>query len=48
MSELKIPKGYKPALNLYETQKVIKTVKDCFQGLLSICAAFCRSGFGTQ
>ena len=35
MSELKIPEGYQPALNLYDTQIAIKTVKDFFQTLLA-------------
>lgn len=35
MSKCIIPDGYKPELNLYETQKGIKTVKDFFQNLLS-------------
>ncbi len=30
-----IPEGYVSALNLYDTQKAIKKVKDTFQGLLS-------------
>lgn len=35
MSNTVIPKGYKPQLNLHETQEAIKVVKDEFQGLLS-------------
>ncbi len=35
MSKLVIPKNYKSALNLYETQVAIKTVKDFFQSLLA-------------
>lgn len=35
MEHLIIPKEYKSALNLYETQVAIKTVKDFFQNLLS-------------
>ncbi len=35
MSEIKIPKNYHSALNLHDTQVAIKTVKDCFQTLLS-------------
>lgn len=35
MSELNIPKDYKSALNLYNTQIAIKTVKDFFQKNLS-------------
>ena len=31
----KFPKDYKPALDLHDTQIAIKTVKDCFQSLLS-------------
>ena len=32
---LYIPEGYKSSLNLYETQKTIKTIKDFFQNKLS-------------
>ena len=35
MSELIFPSNYKSELNLYQTQIAIKTVKDCFQTLLS-------------
>ncbi len=35
MGQISIPKGYKSALSLHETQIAIKTVKDCFQDLLS-------------
>lgn len=35
MSKMNIPNGYKSALNLYETQIAIKTVKDFFQRLLA-------------
>ena len=35
MKELKLPKGYKSELNLYDTQIAIKTVKDFFQTLLA-------------
>lgn len=35
MSKLVIPKNYKSALNLHDTQIGIKTVKDFFQGLLA-------------
>jgi len=35
MGKTVIPKGYKPALNLHETQIAIKDVKDIFQSLLS-------------
>lgn len=35
MEHLIIPKDYKSALNLYETQVAIKTVKDFFQNLLA-------------
>ena len=35
MSEIKIPEGYKSALDLKETQIAIKQVKDFFQGQLS-------------
>ncbi|MCR4587115.1 MAG: aspartate--ammonia ligase [Lachnospiraceae bacterium] len=35
MGQITIPKGYKSALSLHETQIAIKTVKDCFQDLLS-------------
>jgi len=35
MGKLIIPEGYKSELNLYDTQKGIKTVKDFFQNLLS-------------
>ena len=35
MSNLQMPKNYKSALNLYETQVPIKTVKDFFQSLLA-------------
>lgn len=35
MSKITIPEGYKSELNLYDTQKGIKTVKDFFQSLLS-------------
>lgn len=35
MENLKIPKGYRSALTLHETQIGIKTVKDFFQGLLA-------------
>lgn len=34
-STFKIPEGYKSELNLYDTQKGIKTVKDFFQNLLA-------------
>ena len=35
MSNFNIPKNYKSELNLYETQRAIKTVKDFFQTLLA-------------
>lgn len=35
MNNLSIPKDYKSALNLHDTQIAIKTVKDFFQGLLA-------------
>lgn len=35
MSTFNIPEGYKSQLNLYDTQKGIKTVKDFFQNLLA-------------
>jgi aspartate--ammonia ligase len=35
MAQTIIPKGYKPALNLHETQIAIKEVKDVFQELLT-------------
>lgn len=35
MSEIKLPKGYRSELNLYDTQIAIKTVKDFFQTLLA-------------
>ncbi len=35
MEHLKIPKNYRSALNLYDTQIGIKTVKDYFQGQLA-------------
>ncbi len=35
MGQITIPKNYKSALSLHETQIAIKTVKDCFQNLLS-------------
>lgn len=35
MNNLSIPKNYKSALNLHDTQIAIKTVKDFFQGLLA-------------
>ncbi|MCR5715754.1 MAG: aspartate--ammonia ligase [Lachnospiraceae bacterium] len=35
MSQMKIPKNYHSAMNLHDTQVAIKTVKDCFQTLLS-------------
>ena len=35
MENLKIPKNYKSALDLHDTQVGIKTVKDFFQGMLS-------------
>ena len=35
MEHLIIPEGYKPDLNLYDTQIGIKTVKDFFQSLLT-------------
>jgi len=35
MSNINIPSDYKSALNLYETQIAIKTVKDFFQNLLA-------------
>ncbi len=35
MEHLIIPEGYEPALNLYDTQIAIKTVKDFFQSLLA-------------
>ncbi len=35
MSKINIPKNYKSALNLYDTQIGIKTVKDFFQNLLA-------------
>lgn len=35
MSEIKLPEGYQPELNLYDTQIAIKTVKDFFQTLLA-------------
>ena len=34
MKQLIIPENYRPALNLYDTQAGIKTVKDFFQNLL--------------
>lgn len=36
MKQLIIPENYRPALNLYDTQAGIKTVKDFFQNLLSL------------
>ncbi len=35
MSKLIVPNNYQSALNLYQTQVAIKTVKDCFQNLLA-------------
>ena len=35
MGKINIPKNYKSALNLYDTQIGIKTVKDFFQNLLA-------------
>lgn len=35
MENLIIPKNYESALNLHDTQVAIKTVKDCFQHLIS-------------
>lgn len=35
MNNLSIPRDYKSALNLHDTQVAIKTVKDFFQGLLA-------------
>lgn len=35
MDNLIIPKDYQPDLDLHDTQVAIKTVKDCFQNLLS-------------
>ncbi len=35
MEHLRIPDGYKPQLDLHDTQVAIKTVKDFFQNLLS-------------
>lgn len=35
MSDLKFPEGYQSALNLYDTQIAIKSVKDFFQTLLA-------------
>ncbi len=35
MGKTMIPDGYKPALNLHDTQIAIKTVKDAFQSLLT-------------
>ncbi|MBR5896956.1 MAG: aspartate--ammonia ligase [Lachnospiraceae bacterium] len=35
MQKTLIPEGYKPALNLHDTQIAIKTVKDAFQSLLA-------------
>ncbi|MCR5311723.1 MAG: aspartate--ammonia ligase [Lachnospiraceae bacterium] len=35
MEKTYIPKGYKPELNLHDTQVAIKTVKDAFQPILS-------------
>ena len=35
MHKTLIPEGYKPALNLHDTQIAIKTVKDAFQSLLA-------------
>lgn len=35
MEHLIVPKNYASALNLYDTQIGIKTVKDCFQGMLA-------------
>ena len=35
MENLKIPKNYKSALDLHDTQVGIKTVKDFFQGMLA-------------
>ena len=35
MEHLLIPKDYESALNLYDTQVGIKTVKDFFQNLLA-------------
>ena len=31
MSQIVIPEGYKPSLNIKETEKAIKKVKDFFQ-----------------
>ncbi|MBR3166953.1 MAG: aspartate--ammonia ligase, partial [Lachnospiraceae bacterium] len=35
MEHLIIPEGYKPALNIHDTQVAIKTVKDVFQKTLA-------------
>ena len=35
MSTLSFPAGYRSELDLFETQKAIKTVKDTFQGMLT-------------
>ena len=35
MSKITIPKDYKSALNLHDTQIGIKTVKDFFQNILA-------------
>ena len=58
MNHFIIPENYHPALNLYDTQVGIKTVKDFFQKSLSeqlnllrvscIRAAVCGSGFRTE
>ena len=51
-----IPEGYAPAIDLRETQKAIKTVKDFFQKELTkqlnltrvSGAAFCDAGVGLE
>ena len=35
MRELTIPEGYKPVLDIFETQRAIKTVKDTFERVLA-------------
>ncbi len=35
MSKLYLPEGYKPVLNIFDTQRAIKTVKDTFERVLS-------------
>ena len=36
MQKTLIPEGYKPALNLHDTQIAIKTVKDAFPSLFAL------------